>query len=82
MNNLLNYISIQTKKACRSRHFLAEVASYKVIFFSYAINCLITPRILRGNTKALYKLLLHTSTNIIYALRPVCKQKSMSYPQP
>lgn len=66
-----------TKKACRSRHFLVEVASQQMKFFGFIVNFLTMSRILRGNTKALEKLLLHTSMNIIYALLTISKQKSM-----
>jgi len=41
---------------------LLEAASYKMVASSFMNDCSNMSRILRGNTKALYKLLLHAST--------------------
>ena len=68
MNTFIKKILIQTKKACVGRLVLLEVASRQVILLSYAnvsYHYSFTPRILRGNTQALEKLLLHTSIKSI-----------------
>lgn len=66
MINFPNINNLETKKVCHGRSSLWEVASHKVKFLGYMIDCSIMPRILRGNTKAPYKLLLHTSYGEYY----------------
>ena len=58
-----------TKKACRGRRFLVEVASFKAKLPSFINDCSFMPQILRGNTGALQKLLLHTSMQSIATRR-------------
>ncbi len=65
MKKIIINILIQTKKACQGRHSLLEVASFKMKFFSFVNDFSFTPQILRGNTKASQKLLLHTSSGSI-----------------
>lgn len=63
--------NMQTKNACRSRHPLVEAASLEVELSSLMISFPIKPRILRGNTEAPQKLLVHASTDRL----PVDNQK-------
>lgn len=76
MENII-FTNQETKKACVGRLVLSEVASLKMKFFSFINNCSFIPQILRGNTKASQKLLLHTSTRSIVFSTPKVK----SYPQ-
>lgn len=77
MKKIITNILVHTKKACQGRHSLLEVASLKMKFFSFVNDFSSTPQILRGNTKASQKLLLHTSIrSIVFS-----GQKVNSYPQ-
>lgn len=73
--NSMNILFIKikaTKKACISRLSLVEVASLQAKIFGFMANCLVMSRILRGNTKALKKLLLHTSnTSVAFSVQEV-----------
>src|SRR5574343_1440576 len=77
MKKIIIDILIQTKKACLSRHSLLEVASLEMKFFSFMNDFSFIPQILRGNTKASQKLLLHTSIKSI----ELSHLKVKSYPQ-
>lgn len=66
--NVYIHTNKATKKAWESRLILVEVASLQVKIFDFVLNFLRTPQILRGKTKALKKLLLHTPINRIVQL--------------
>ncbi len=66
-----------TKKACRGTLSLVEAASYMMTVSSFTTDFSIVPRILRGNTRAPYKLLLHASNKSI-ALKKARIKKSQA----